>query len=59
MPSEPIPPMPQSQVEWEAHWAFYKLTVAQRNLAWSELEQCRETVTTLAAGFQAEIEGRD
>lgn len=48
MPSEPVepltdscPPMPTSQAEWEVHWAFYKITVAQRNLAWRELERLK------------------
>jgi hypothetical protein len=55
---EPTPPMPQSQEEWETHWAFYKLTVAQRNLAWNELEQMRDLITAIAARFQQEIEER-
>jgi hypothetical protein len=31
--------MPASQAEWEAHWAFYRLTVAQRDSAWQEIER--------------------
>ena len=33
--------MPTSQAEWEIHWAFYKLTVAQRDAAWHEVEKLR------------------
>lgn len=35
------PPMPASQAEWEAHWAFYKLTVAERDQAWHEIRELR------------------
>lgn len=28
--------------EWEAHKAFYDLTVLQRNAAWREVDQLRE-----------------
>lgn len=33
------PPMPTNPVEWETHWAFYKLTVMQRDHAWLEVER--------------------
>jgi hypothetical protein len=33
--------MPTSQEEWEAHWAFYKLTLAQRDAAWREIATLR------------------
>lgn len=35
------PPMPTSQDEWEIHWAFYQLTIAQRDSAWREVELLR------------------
>jgi hypothetical protein len=45
--SATTPPMPQSQEEWEAHWAFYKLTVAQRDAAWSEVRGLRQMIDRL------------
>jgi hypothetical protein len=42
------PPMPASQEEWAAHWAFYELTVAQRDRAWREIERLRPPVTAPA-----------
>lgn len=39
-----IPPMPKSQEEWEAHWAFYRLTVMQRDAAWREIERLRRAI---------------
>jgi hypothetical protein len=33
-----MPPMPQTEAEWSVHWAFYQLTVAQRDRAWREVE---------------------
>jgi len=39
--------MPASQGEWEAHWAFYKLTVAQRDAAWAELEDMSRMIRQL------------
>lgn len=36
-----VPPMPTSQAEWEAHWAFYRLTVMQRDAAWRDLEAAK------------------
>ncbi len=30
--------MPSSQAEWEAHQAFHRHTVAQRDSAWREIE---------------------
>jgi hypothetical protein len=41
------PPMPTSQEEWEAHWAFYKLTVQQRDAAWSEIKELRQLLERL------------
>jgi hypothetical protein len=41
------PPMPASQEEWEAHWAFYKLTVKQRDAAWSEVTHLRQLLDRL------------
>jgi hypothetical protein len=32
------PPMPSTQAEWAAHWAFYRHAIAQRDGAWRELE---------------------
>lgn len=39
--TEETPPMPTSQQEWEVHWAFYRITVQQRDLAWRELERLK------------------
>ena len=39
--------MPASQEEWEAHWAFYKLTVLQRDAAWSEVTNLRQLLERL------------
>ena len=33
--------MPTSEAEWEAHQAFYRHTVAQRDAAWREVEELR------------------
>ncbi len=41
--NEPLfdfPPMPATEAEWQAHWTFYKLTVAQRDAAWRQTD-CR------------------
>ena len=38
-PPVDYPPMPTSEAEWQTHWAFYKLTVAQRDAAWRALER--------------------
>lgn len=46
--SETTPPMPQSQQEWEAHWAFYQLTLLQRNQAWAEIESLKRTLDELS-----------
>ncbi len=35
------PPRPETDAQWEAHWAFYKFTVAQRDAAWREIEQIK------------------
>lgn len=35
---DPYPALPSSQAEWEVHVAFYRLTVAQRDRAWREIE---------------------
>jgi hypothetical protein len=43
------PPLPTSQAEWEAHWAFYKLTVAQRDLAWRQEERLHNVIERLLA----------
>lgn len=37
MKRRPTPPMPTSQAEWECFWAFYELTVLQRDAAWRQL----------------------
>ena len=39
--------MPQSQAEWEAHWAFYRLTVLQRDQAWREVRDLRRLLERL------------
>ena len=39
--------MPATQAEWEAHWAFYRLTVMQRDAAWSEVKNLRQMVDRL------------
>ena len=39
--SDETPPMPASQQEWEVHWSFYRLTVAERDQAWREIEKLR------------------
>ena len=41
------PPMPATQAEWEAHWAFYRLTVAQRDRAWAEVRELRQLLERL------------
>jgi predicted GTPase len=41
------PPMPATQEEWETHWAFYLLTVKQRDAAWSEVRHLREMLEIL------------
>ena len=46
--SETTPPMPASQEEWEAHWAFYKLTVLRRDEAWAENTRLVEAIQKLA-----------
>lgn len=40
-PQNDYPPMPTTEAEWRAHWAFYRLTVAQRDAAWRELERLK------------------
>jgi hypothetical protein len=35
------PELPVSLSEWEAHWAFYRLTVDQRDRAWREVEELK------------------
>ena len=47
--SNDTPPMPQSQEEWEAHWAFYRLTVQQRDQAWTEVRTLREALEQIAS----------
>lgn len=42
------PPFPASQVEWEVHWAFYRLTVAQRDRAWREIEFLKRALQAMA-----------
>lgn len=44
------PEMPQTKDEWEAHCAFYRLTVDQRNRAW-------ETIRTLKSQLRADAQG--
>lgn len=39
-----IPPRPKTDREWAAHWAFYKLTAAQRDNAWREIEALKALV---------------
>jgi hypothetical protein len=46
--TDAVPPMPTSQGEWEVHWAFYKLTVAQRDAAWREVEELRRAIALIA-----------
>jgi hypothetical protein len=41
------PPMPANQEEWEAHWAFYTLTVKQRDAAWEEIRFLRQLLDDL------------
>jgi hypothetical protein len=41
MSTDDVPPMPTSEEEWAVHWAFYRLTVMQRDLAWRELERLK------------------
>lgn len=49
MTAEATPPMPTSQAEWAAHWAFYRLTVLQRDRAWSDLAAMRTRYSMLLA----------
>ena len=49
--SETTPPMPTTQAEWEAHWALYRLTVHQRDAAWSEVTNLRQMVDRLVYLF--------
>lgn len=44
------PPRPETDAEWAAHWAFYKLTVAQRDAAWREIEQIKARLMQNAEG---------
>lgn len=44
-------PMPQSKDEWEAHCAFYRLTVDQRNRAWDEIRSLKHAVKVEAEGL--------
>lgn len=36
------PPMPTTEAEWQAHWAFYKHTLKQRDVAWREINMLRD-----------------
>jgi len=49
--------MPTSQAEWEAHWAFYKHTVLQRDAAWREIKELRQLLDRLGRRmlFTAEV----
>jgi len=40
-----IPPRPSTDETWAAHWAFYVLTVSQRNQAWHEAKVLREQLS--------------
>jgi hypothetical protein len=42
--TDDYPDMPADEAEWRCHWAFYKLTVAQRDAAWREIEHLRRLV---------------
>jgi hypothetical protein len=39
--------MPTSEAEWEAQWAFYRLTVQQRDAAWRENERLLDLIRFL------------
>jgi hypothetical protein len=52
--------MPTSQAEWEAHWAFYELTVKQRDGAWVETRDLRRILEMVqdykrAGDFQRDL----
>jgi hypothetical protein len=53
MDNDEYPEMPTSEEEWRAHWAFYKLTVAQRDGAWREIEELKAQMKTAAVGSEA------
>jgi hypothetical protein len=40
-----------TKAEWEAHQAFYALTVKQRDAAWRETELLRTVIDTLEKGW--------
>jgi len=42
-----------SDAEWEAHQAFYRLTVAQRDAAWHKVEQLKAENARLTAALVA------
>lgn len=43
-PMTDYPDMPETEAEWRAHWAFYRLTLAQRDAAWREIEALRSLI---------------
>jgi hypothetical protein len=45
MTDDHYPDMPSSEAEWRCHWAFYRLTVKQRDAAWREVERLRSLIT--------------
>jgi hypothetical protein len=42
------PEMPVSKEEWEAHCAFYRLAVDQRDRAWRQIEDMKHKIKTEA-----------
>ena len=43
------PPLPETEEEWKAHVAFYRLTVMQRDAAWRENERLRDLLAASRA----------
>jgi len=54
--SDPTPPMPTSEAEWAAHWAFYKLALMQRDAAWREIERLRDVMQTEAMAIRETLD---
>jgi hypothetical protein len=51
MTDETCPPMPATEAEWRVYWAFYRMTIAQRDAAWRE-------ISALNRQYEALIEAR-
>ena len=52
MRDEQVPPRPETDAEWAVHWAFYQLTVKERDYERTVNDQLRRELAGLRAAVR-------